>query len=327
MTKSPLETSRGFGLRLLALLALASAAGCQGVTGLSFLGAGPDGGTGGGVPVGSGGGGGGGPDAGGGGSPDGGGGGGGSDGGVLVDVPCDVYALLSTYCWVCHGTTPTNGAPQSLVTLAQLQAPSPGYSNQSNGQRAVVRMADTGAPMPPAGNSTPSAAEQAAFAAWVDAGMPAGSCETDAGIPDAGTPDPLNAAPTCTSGQYYSQGEDSTMQPGLACISCHQSHDGPHFTVAGTVFPTGHEPDTCNAPAASGAVVTVTDSTGATASFTANSVGNFSGNASLTFPITAVVSFNGKTRAMTTAVSSGDCNSCHTQTGANGAPGRVTLPP
>jgi hypothetical protein len=73
--------------------------------------------------------------------------------------------------------------------------------------------------------------------------------------------------------------------------------------------------------------VTVTDSTGATASFTANSVGNFSGNASLTFPITAVVSFNGKTRAMTTAVASGDCNSCHTQTGANGAPGRVTLPP
>ena len=70
----------------------------------------------------------------------------------------------------------------------------------------------------------------------------------------------------------------------------------------------------------------VTDAQGTTASFTANSVGNFSGNASLVFPITAVVNFGGKSRAMTTAVPSGDCNSCHTETGANNAPGRVALP-
>jgi mono/diheme cytochrome c family protein len=324
---TPVETAPRFALRLLALLAVAAAAGCQGVTGLSLLGTDNDGGSGGGgIVVGGGGS----PDAGGGGSRDAGGGagsGGASDGGVVVDVPCDVYTVLSTYCWTCHGPTPTNGAPQALVTLAQLQAPSPSYAAQSNGERAVVRMADTGSPMPPAGNPVPSAAEQATFAAWVDAGMPTGSCATDAGLPDAGPPDPLNAAPTCTSGQSYTSGQSSTMEPGLACISCHQSNGGPHFSVAGTVFPTGHEPDKCNAPASSGAVVTVTDSTGASASFTANSVGNFSGSASLTFPITAVVSFDGKTRAMTTAVASGDCNSCHTQSGANGAPGRVTLPP
>jgi predicted CXXCH cytochrome family protein len=29
---------------------------------------------------------------------------------------------------------------------------------------------------------------------------------------------------------------------------------------------------------------------------------------------------------MTTAVPSGDCNSCHTQTGTNNAPGRIALP-
>jgi hypothetical protein len=324
MTQRLVESARGLGLPLLALLAVAGVAGCQGVTGLSFLGEGSDGGSGGGGTVVGGGGGGGSPDAGGGGSP---GGGGASDGGIVVDVPCDVYTVLSTYCWTCHGPTPTNGAPQSLVTLAQLQAPSPSYSTQSNGERAVVRMADATAPMPPAGNPAPTAADQATVAAWVDAGMPTGSCATDAGFPDAGPPDPLNAAPTCTSGQSYTSGQSSTMEPGVACISCHQSSGGPHFTVAGTVFPTGHEPDKCDAPASSGAVVTVTDSAGVTASFTANSVGNFSGNASLTFPITAVVSFNGKTRAMTTAVPSGDCNSCHTQTGANGAPGRVTLPP
>jgi len=29
---------------------------------------------------------------------------------------------------------------------------------------------------------------------------------------------------------------------------------------------------------------------------------------------------------MTAPQTSGDCNGCHTQTGANGAPGRITLP-
>jgi hypothetical protein len=117
------------------------------------------------------------------------------------------------------------------------------------------------------------------------------------------------------------------MHPGVACIACHLTNGAPDFTVAGTAFPTGHEPDDCNGSAASGAVVTVQDSTGKTASFTANSAGNFYGTASLTFPITASLSFNGKTRAMATPVSTGDCNSCHTQSGASAAPGRITLPP
>ncbi|HUM13099.1 MAG TPA: hypothetical protein VLT82_19275 [Myxococcaceae bacterium] len=118
------------------------------------------------------------------------------------------------------------------------------------------------------------------------------------------------------------------MEPGHACITCHSQQGGPSLTVAGTVFPTGHEPDDCNARAAGGAVVTVTDANGVTATFTASSVsGNFHGSTQLTFPITARVTFNGKTRSMGTAVSTGDCNSCHTQTGVSQAPGRITLPP
>ena len=31
-------------------------------------------------------------------------------------------------------------------------------------------------------------------------------------------------------------------------------------------------------------------------------------------------------RVMVAAQTSGDCNSCHTQTGANMAPGRITIP-
>ncbi len=259
-----------------------------------------------------------------------GGGSGGTGGGAgsasSLDMPCAAADVLAASCLGCHGAPPTNGAPQALNTLAALQATSPGYPGQTNGARAVARMANTASPMPPVPNPAVSAAEQSAFAAWVTAGMPAGSCSS---LPDAGTVavDPAFAGPpVCTSGQTYTGSEGSTMRPGEACVACHQARGGPGFNIGGTVYPTGHEPNDCVASSASGAVVTVTDSKGVTASFTANSTGNFSGNANVTFPITAVVTFNGKSRAMTTGVPSGDCNSCHTESGTNSAPGRIALP-
>jgi len=262
------------------------------------------------------------------------GGAGSGGGGVLSsELPCEAYDVLSLSCWSCHGATPAGGAPQSLATLAALQGPAPGYPTQTNGARAVVRMQSTTSPMPPAPNAAVPAPEVTAFAAWVNAGMPAGSCTSDGEVPDAGPPpppDPLGAAPTCTSQSTWTGGTrgSSNMEPGRACITCHTQQGGPSFDVGGTVYPTGHEPDDCNGSAAAGAVVTVTDAMGVTASFVASSVsGNFHGSAQLTFPITARVTFNGKTRAMSTAVPTGDCNTCHTQNGANSAPGRITLPP
>ena len=36
------------------------------------------------------------------------------------------------------------------------------------------------------------------------------------------------------------------MRPGHACITCHtQEDEGPVFAFAGTVYPTGHEPNEC----------------------------------------------------------------------------------
>ena len=265
-----------------------------------------------------------------------GGSGGGSDGGSLLssELPCAAYDVLSVYCWTCHGSQPSGGAPQSLVTLAELQASSPGYAGQSNGTRCAVRMQSTSSPMPPPPAAAVPSADSVAFQSWVSAGMPAGTCVSDGGTPppppDAGPPDPLDAQSTCTSNSNWTLGtrKSADMEPGHACITCHQQSGGPTFTVAGTVYPTGHEPDDCNGSGAAGAVVTVKDSNGATATFTAyGPSGNFHGNSSLRFPITATVTFNGKVRAMSTPVSTGDCNSCHTQTGASGAPGRVTLPP
>lgn len=148
--------------------------------------------------------------------------------------------------------------------------------------------------------------------------------------------DPLNAEAQCTSGvtRDQSEPEGAEMMPGHACIQCHRQENAaagearaPLFAIAGTVFPTGHEPDDCIATSAEGAQVIITGADGATFSANANTSGNFYVlTDELELPFRAKVLFDGKERSMGTAQSTGDCNSCHTATGANGAPGRIVLP-
>jgi hypothetical protein len=57
-----------------------------------------------------------------------------------------------------------------------------------------------------------------------------------------------------------------------------------------------------------------------------NTVGNFYSVASVARPFQAKVVKNGLERIMTVAQTTGDCNSCHTEQGANGAPGRIMAP-
>jgi hypothetical protein len=57
-----------------------------------------------------------------------------------------------------------------------------------------------------------------------------------------------------------------------------------------------------------------------------NSVGNFYSTGSIATPFDAKVLNGSKERDMVAAQTSGDCNSCHTEQGANGAPGRI-MPP
>lgn len=231
------------------------------------------------------------------------------------------------------------GAPRRLLASSLLATLA--FFAACNGEITDSSPAGNSAPVTPGGNAGGGGG------GTTDAGSPVGSHPdggtpdggaadggtADGGTPDGGSPqapDPLDAAPTCTSNTFWTQGTHKSpdMEPGHACISCHGQQGGPRFSVAGTVYPSGHEPDDCDGSPAGGAVVTVTDARGATATFTASTVsGNFHGSTALTFPITAKVTFNGKTRAMATAVSTGDCNSCHTQTGSSAAPGRITLPP
>jgi hypothetical protein len=120
----------------------------------------------------------------------------------------------------------------------------------------------------------------------------------------------------------YTSGQGDTMQPGNSCASCH----GTLFSLAGTLYPTAHESTNCDGVNVTGAIVTITGADGNTLTMSPNSVGNFETSRTVVMPFTAVVSYNGVTNAMTTPQKTGDCNSCHTQSGANGAPGRIVLP-
>lgn len=256
---------------------------------------------------------------------------------------CDVLALLRQKCQSCHSNPPSpRSVPMSLVSYADLVAPAVGDPSLSTVEMCIQRMQDASSPMPPAPATAATAADIRVLQAWIDAGEPstcdggsAGAAGTT-GSAGSGTvaPDPYATAPVCTSMQYWTGGnhESPDMHPGGACINCHTSGggEGPRFTFAGTVFPSAHEPDDCNGSNGSTAMtqVVVTDANGSTFTMSVNAVGNFSSTARAApvMPYTAKVVSGGNERVMSAKQTAGDCNSCHTQDGANDAPGRIMAP-
>lgn len=90
-------------------------------------------------------------------------------------LPCDVERVFQTNCSTCHGATPANGAPNSLMTREDLMEQS--SFGGTLGERSVARMKDPSNPMPPAWFSAPvNAGDLAAVGSWVNAGMPEGVC-------------------------------------------------------------------------------------------------------------------------------------------------------
>ncbi len=159
------------------------------------------------------------------------------------------------------------------------------------------------------------------------------ACDGDDVGPDAGMPDAssFEVEPVCSSGEYWIDGEAGSpgMFPGNACIACHQQNlAAPRFAVAGTVYPTAHEPDDCLGATGDDLTIEITDAGGKVRTSQARSNGNFYllATEDLAFPVRARVLFEGRVREMAAARTSGDCNTCHTQDGTDGAPGRILLP-
>jgi hypothetical protein len=129
----------------------------------------------------------------------------------------------------------------------------------------------------------------------------------------------------CADGLKWTGGDSGSpnMHPGVACINCHADNDGPTFKLAGTVF-SANGPDDCLG--AKDASIVVTGADGKSIKMSANEAGNFYTELDVVLPYRAMIVSGDKTKSMVGLQATGDCNSCHTETGANGAPGRITLP-
>lgn len=236
--------------------------------------------------------------------------------GDSTGVPCDVETVLAHSCQSCHGAPPSTNVPTSLVSYGDLTQPSKTDPSKSELQLGVERM--QAGTMPPGGGA--SASDIATLQNWLTANTPQGvSCAQGA--------DPLNTPAQCTSGQMtgFCTNEgcaDLGMNPGIACGSCHGSW------IAGTVYPTGHEPDLCLGGQTSGVTVVVTDANGKVANLLADvTTGNFRGSGrTMVAPFKVKVTSAKGERVMNQAAPNGNCNSCHTQNGTSNAPGRITVP-
>ncbi|MDF2694208.1 MAG: hypothetical protein K0S65_2591 [Labilithrix sp.] len=248
--------------------------------------------------------------------------------GLATGLPCDVQGILENRCIACHSTND----PPALLDYDDLAAPSKKYPDKTMAQAALEEMkAKT---MPPTPAVPPEDDEIASFEEWIEAGAPKNPTACTDPPPstgDGGTDAGVDAGPKCTSGKTWMNGNegDPLMNPGEACNACHQQQGGPNLRIGGTVYPSLHEPNDCigSAPPPQLRVI-VTDSRNRVFNMQVNASGNFltrNGDRPRP-PLKAVVSDGNKTRAMVGTVTSGDCNSCHTVNGTNGAPGRIMAP-
>jgi hypothetical protein len=129
-------------------------------------------------------------------------------------------------------------------------------------------------------------------------------------------------AQVCTSKKTWTSGSGPDMYPGNDCRGCHS------FAIAGTVYPTLNEPNNCDGTGANGIKVLITGSDNVTLTLTPSTTsGNFYSNTNVKTPFSVKLTNSaGASRSMVTHQTAGNCNSCHTPTGANGAPGRIMAP-
>ncbi|MBJ6367088.1 hypothetical protein [Snuella sedimenti] len=80
--------------------------------------------------------------------------------GVTYDA--DIKSIMTSDCTSCHGSTPTQNAPMSLVTYAQVKA---------NVDKIITRVNSSSNPMPPSPNSPLSQSEKNLIQQWKDDGL------------------------------------------------------------------------------------------------------------------------------------------------------------
>jgi len=165
-----------------------------------------------------------------------------------------------------------------------------------------------------------------------------GACTGIVEAPDEGSG--ATTAAQCSSQTFWKDKDTGSefMHPGGKCNECHDKNtnlNAPNLFIAGTVYQTFHEPDECNGVNGGTLVeagiddvtVVITDGSGRTLpAIPVNRVGNFQRVDQVIPPFKVKVVRGGKENRMTMSPPHGDCNACHTQMGANSAPGRIVVP-
>lgn len=158
----------------------------------------------------------------------------------------------------------------------------------------------------------------------------AGACVSGEAMDEGETGEDGATDQQCLSGVSWVGGETETprMHPGRDCLGCHADvGEAQEVILAGTVYEGPNQIDDCYG--VEGVTVQITDSTNKVIELTSNSTGNFvlfSESGSITPPYSAKLIYEGRERPMAAMQTELSCNSCHTETGANGAPGRILAP-
>lgn len=238
------------------------------------------------------------------------------------------------------GCSSAPGATLAFAADALTAADGAGSLDGMAGSDAAAGGNDLGA-MDPRPDGAPTADGAIDAGAPADTGAAIDAAKTDTGSNDAGPTDtgPTDTGsasewptlapgvdPACPSASKWTKGTQGSksMEPGMACINCHDNGEGPGFFAAGTVFRSLVAIDKCNGTKS--ITVELTGADGKVYTTTTNSAGNFYFNQNIATPYTARVISGQLSRKMFAEQTDGDCNGCHTAKGANGAPGRIVEP-
>jgi Copper type II ascorbate-dependent monooxygenase, C-terminal domain/Copper type II ascorbate-dependent monooxygenase, N-terminal domain len=118
-----------------------------------------------------------------------------------ANLPCDVATVLKTNCQLCHGLAPQFGAPMSLVSWADTQAPSRTAPSSKIWEVMRARVHSVTSPMPPTGQrplTTGANGELTTLDTWFAANAPArsGICGTGEAGTDGSTGGPADGGTT-----------------------------------------------------------------------------------------------------------------------------------
>lgn len=241
-----------------------------------------------------------------------------------------ILALVGTLSVACNNDTGT-GTDSDGSTGAGGNESSSGDAPTTSGGTSPTAATTSGGTDSGTGGTTENATDSAT---GVTTGVTTGETTGET----TGGDDPFAAEPMCSSGKTWTKGNEESpqMNPGQACLTCHSKMEpkiAMRFPIVGTVYPTGHEPDNCLGldGLTEQVFVEITMADARVVKLPVNESGNFlydvkNDGGAVMFPFTARVLQGDLERKMLGPQTTGDCNSCHTQTGANGAPGRIVAP-